>query len=150
MNAPTSPPDETGNAVPCGAPEALTESQLTNLVDVFYDRVRRHPELGPVFNAAIDDWPGHKALLVSFWSSVALGTRSYRGNPMAKHRGLPIHAAHFEQWLELWRQTAAELLPPAQAERMVEYATRIGRSLRYGVGIGERTRGLGLPVMESG
>ncbi len=127
---------------------ALTEAQLAILVDRFYDRVRVHPTLGPVFNAAIDDWPGHKALLVSFWSSVALGTRSYRGNPMAKHRGLPIHAAHFEQWLDLWQATAAELLPAAQAERMVGHATRIGRSLRYGVGIGERTRGLGLPLVD--
>lgn len=125
----------------------LDEARLAALVDAFYDRVQRHPTLGPVFNAAIDDWPGHKALLTRFWSSVALGTRSYRGNPMAVHRGLPIHAEHFEDWLALWSRTCREQLEDDEATRMVEYATRIGRSLRYGLGIADSTRGLGLPVV---
>ena len=128
-------------------PAELTEAQLAELVDVFYDRIQRHPTLGPVFNAAIDDWPGHKRLLTTFWCSVALGAKTYRGNPMAKHRGLPIDAAHFEEWLELWRQTATELLDEEHARQMCEYADRIGRSLRYGLGIDAATRGLGLPVV---
>ena len=128
-------------------PAELTEAQLAELVDVFYDRIQLHPTLGPVFNAAIDDWPGHKRLLTTFWCSVALGAKTYRGNPMAKHRGLPIDAAHFEEWLELWRQTATELLDEEHARQMCEYADRIGRSLRYGLGIDAATRGLGLPVV---
>ena len=40
--------------------------QIEALVDRFYDRIRIHPELGPVFNAAVRDWPGHKRLLTSF------------------------------------------------------------------------------------
>lgn len=125
----------------------LTEQQLADLVDVFYERVRQHPTLGPVFNAAVDDWPEHKRLLTSFWCSVALGARTYRGNPMAKHRGHPIDAAHFEEWLALWRETATERLDEAHARQMCEYADRIGRSLRYGLGIDAAVRGLGLPVV---
>ncbi len=132
---------------PSGTP-ALDEATLALLVDRFYDRVRQHPTLGPVFNGAIDDWPGHKALLTQFWSSVALGTRSYRGNPMAKHRSLPIHAGHFDDWLALWQQTTQELLPAGQAAQMLEYASRIGRSLRYGLGIPADARGLGLPILQ--
>lgn len=128
-------------------PAALSESQVAELVDCFYEKVRRHHSLGPVFNAAIDDWDEHKRLLVSFWSSVALGTRSYRGNPMGKHRGHPITGSHFEEWLALWQETCGELLTPEQARRMVGFANRIGASLRYGLGLNDGTRSLGLPVM---
>jgi hemoglobin len=126
----------------------LTEQDLETLVDRFYEQVRVHPELGPVFNAAIDDWPGHKQMLTAFWSSVALGTKRYRGNPMAAHRPHPIRAEHFEQWLSLWQHTANEVLAPEHATRVMEYATRIGHSLRYGLGLLDRegSRPLGLPI----
>ena len=95
---------------------ALDEAQIAQLVDRFYAKVRRHPELGPVFNAAVHDWDDHQRTLTSFWASVALKAGSYRGNPMAKHHGHPIRHEHFDQWLALWRETADELLAPAQAE----------------------------------
>ena len=114
--------------------------QIEALVDRFYDRIQIHPELGPVFNAAVQDWPEHKRLLTSFWTSVILRAGTYRGNPMAAHQGHPITTAHFVQWLALWRETADELLPPAQAELVHEYANRIGRSLRYGLGLPEPGR----------
>ncbi len=121
--------------VPAGSlpePEAIAA-----LVDRFYDRIRAHPTLGPVFNTAVQDWPEHKRLLTSFWCSVLLRAGSYRGNPMAAHRPHPITTEHFVQWLELWRATADEMLEPAQAELVHEYAGRIGRSLRYGLGLPE-------------
>lgn len=111
--------------------------QITALVDRFYDRIQQHPQLGPVFNAFVHDWPAHKQLLASFWRSVILREGSYRGNPMAAHFNRGIHTEHFVQWLALWRQTADELLAPAQAELVHEYANRIGRSLRYGLGLPE-------------
>ena len=123
------------SALPATDVSPLSLGQLALLVDRFYDRVQRHPELGPVFAAAIDDWPAHKRLLVEFWAAVALRAGRYRGNPMAAHRAHPITAAHFDAWLALWRATAAELLPPAQAALLTEAAQRIGRSLRHGLGL---------------
>ena len=127
----------------------LDPAAIARLVDRFYERVRADPELGPVFNAAVDDWDEHKQLLTSFWCSVALRANSYRGNPMAAHRPHPIRAEHFAHWLALWQDTAQAELPAEQAAQMVEYATRIGRSLRYGLGIDER-RALGLPIVSGG
>ncbi|HEY5850638.1 MAG TPA: group III truncated hemoglobin [Lysobacter sp.] len=126
----------------------LDEQQLATLVDRFYEQVRQHPELGPVFNAAIDDWPEHKRLLTTFWSSVLLGTRSYRGQPMAAHRPHPIRPEHFDQWLALWRQTAEALLAPGHAALACEHAEKIGYSLRYGLGLQERKGALpiGVPI----
>ena len=126
------------SAAPSGKDEVIPDhGQIEALVDRFYDRIQLHPELGPVFNAAVHDWPEHKRLLTSFWTSVILRAGTYRGNPMAAHHGQPITTAHFVQWLALWRETADELLAPAQAELVHEYASRIGRSLRYGLGLPE-------------
>ncbi|PWK85761.1 group III truncated hemoglobin [Fulvimonas soli] len=122
---------------------SLDESAIARLVDRFYDQVQADPVLGPVFDPVVHDWPAHKRLLVSFWCSVALRANSYRGNPMAAHRSLPIDAGHFEHWLGLWRATCRELLDEAPAAQMIEYAERIGRSLRMGLGLSERS---GMPV----
>lgn len=129
---------------------ALDTAAITELVDRFYEKVQRHPTLGPVFNPVVHDWEEHKRTLVSFWSSVALETRSYRGSPMAahqQHRG--IRAEHFDDWLALWRETTREVLDEAGAATMIEYAERIGRSLRYGLGIPRDGRGLGIPIVSS-
>ena len=115
--------------------DGLTTAEIERLVDRFYDRVQRDPVLGPIFNPAVHDWTEHKRTLVSFWSSVALRTGSYRGNPMAAHRPHAIEAAHFDHWLALWRQTADEVLSPAHAALFGGYAARIARSLKYGLGL---------------
>lgn len=128
----------------------LDETLIATLVDHFYDKVRSDAAIGPIFNAAVHDWAEHKAMLTRFWCSVSLGVQSYRGNPMAVHRGQPaIRAAHFTRWLELWRETTREVLDADDATRMQDYADRIGRSLRIGMGLPERldARPLGIPVV---
>ena len=129
-------------------PALLDEPALARLVDRFYEKVRRDPQLGPVFNAAVHDWSGHKQLLTSFWASVALRAGSYRGNPMAAHRSHPIRVEHFAQWLALWRETAHETLDEEAAALVCDYAERIGRSLRLGLGLHQQTqsRAFLLPV----
>ncbi|PJJ98396.1 preprotein translocase subunit TatC [Lysobacteraceae bacterium NML75-0749] len=125
-------------------PAGLVRDDIVRLVDVFYDRVQADAVIGPIFNDAVHDWPAHKAMLVRFWSSVALGTREYRGNPMAVHRAWPIIDAHFGHWLALWQQTAQQELGEAKADVLYQHARRIAQSLRYGLGL-DRTRPL--PVL---
>lgn len=128
----------------------LTDADIAHLVDRFYERVRVHPTLGPVFNPVVHDWAAHKATLVDFWSAIALGTRGYRGQPMAMHRPHPIEAAHFSDWLALWETTANEVLPPAHAAQLVDHARRIARSMMYGLGLDGTRRPLGLPFVGDG
>lgn len=125
----------------------LTEADIARVVDRFYDKVQAHPTLGPVFNPAVHHWPDHKATLVRFWSSIALKTASYRGNPMAMHRPHAIDAGHFADWLALWGDTVREELPAAHAEQFIDHAQRIARSLMYGLGIDGTRRGIGLPMV---
>src|SRR5512138_584544 len=116
-------------------PALPDEAAISRLVHAFYGRARVDALLGPVFEAAVDDWPEHMDILVRFWSSVLLRTGSYRGNPMARHQPLALGEEHFARWLALWDETAHQVLPGDQARHVSVMAQRIGRSLRVGLGI---------------
>jgi len=113
----------------------VTEQQLAALVDRFYAKVRADAQLGPVFNAAVHDWPEHLEKLSAFWSSVMLTTGRYKGNPMAVHmkQKSSIEPSMFGRWLELWRETAGELLDEPGAAAVVAKAERIAESLQLGM-----------------
>ena len=115
------------------AETGIDEAMIERLVRGFYDRVRADDLLGPVFAARITDWEPHLAQMFAFWSSVALMTGRYHGQPMRKHLPLPVDAAHFDRWLALFAATAQELCPPKAAAHFVERAQRIAKSLELGI-----------------
>ncbi|MCB1521182.1 MAG: group III truncated hemoglobin [Hyphomicrobiaceae bacterium] len=115
------------------AETGLDEAALRDLVHGFYGKVRRDPVLGPNFAARITNWEPHLERMVAFWSSVALMTGRYHGRPVPAHTPLPIHRAHFERWLGLFRETAHEVCTPAGAVHVIERAERIARSLHIAV-----------------
>lgn len=115
------------------APTLPTEAQLQALVQLFYSRARAHPALGPVFERLIDDWPGHLRIVQDFWSHALLGTQRYRGSPYPVHTGLGLLRSHFDDWLALFREAAAETLPPAAAAQAVARAEHMARAFRAGL-----------------
>lgn len=126
----------------------IDEAMIERLVRAFYDKVRVDPVLGPIFDARIKDWEPHLQQMFAFWSSVALMSGRYHGTPMVKHVPLPVDAAHFDRWLDLFETTANEVCPPEAAAHFVERARRIAASLELGIanaqgvmlGVGERFR----------
>jgi hemoglobin len=122
--------------------EPLTAPDLAALVDRFYARVREDAELGPIFNGAVGDWPEHLRTLSKFWSSVMLGSGTYKGNPMAVHlRHIEaITPELFQRWLGLWHEVTSESLPPAAAAALQEKAGRIAESLQAGLWFRPRRR----------
>ena len=106
---------------------------IERLVRAFYAKVRHDEFLGPVFDARIQDWEAHLQRMCVFWSSVALMSGAYHGSPMQKHAPLPVDARHFDRWLRLFEETAAEVCPPAAAEHFVVRAKRIAQSLELGI-----------------
>ena len=126
----------------------ITEAMIERLVRAFYAKVRADAVLAPVFEAKIGDWEAHFGQMFAFWSSVALMSGRYHGNPMVKHAPLPVDAVHFDRWLELFESTANEICPPLAVAHFVERARRIAASLELGIaggqgvllGIGERFR----------
>ncbi|WP_192895627.1 group III truncated hemoglobin [Arsenicitalea aurantiaca] len=115
------------------AKTGLDEDVIESLVRNFYDKVRMDPLLGPVFAERIDDWTPHLEKMIEFWSSVALLTGRYHGQPMQKHLPLPVDARHFDRWLELFRQTAFETCSRQGAAHVIERAERIAESLEMGI-----------------
>lgn len=111
----------------------IDEAMIERLVRGFYDRVREDEILGPVFSARIAEWEPHLQKMFAFWSSVALMSGRYHGQPMARHLPLPIDAEHFDRWLALFAQTARELCPPPAAERFISLSRRIAESLELGL-----------------
>lgn len=112
---------------------AIDEAMIERLVRTFYARVRNDGLLGRVFDERIADWEPHLQRMCAFWSSVALMSGRYHGDPMEKHLFLPIDARHFDRWLALFEGTAHETCPPAAAEHFVERARRIAASLELGI-----------------
>ncbi|MBS0164417.1 MAG: group III truncated hemoglobin [Nitrospira sp.] len=113
--------------------ETVTEDTIAILIDAFYGRVRRHPTLGPVFEAAIADneWPEHLATMQRFWSSVMLSSGRYSGNPVAVHRAVEgIERSLFAEWLALFTLTASELFEAGPASEFITKAQRIASSLQ--------------------
>lgn len=118
-----------------GAAVGVSEPMIVELVHAFYAKVRREPELGPIFDTAIGDhWDEHLAKLCDFWSSVLLTTGRYKGMPMPVHVALPrIEGGHFARWLELFEETAGQLWPAEAAALVLAKAQTIARSLQMGI-----------------
>ena len=115
------------------AKTGIDEAMIERLVRAFYTRIRDDALLGPVFASRITDWEPHLQKMCAFWSSVALMTGAYHGQPMQKHLPLPIDASHFDRWLELFAATARDLCPPAAAALFIERSERIAESLELGL-----------------
>ena len=111
----------------------IDEDLIERIVRAFYERVRVDDFIGPIFAERITDWEPHLQRMCAFWSSVALLTGRYHGQPMPRHMPLPIDARHFDRWIFLFVETVRELCPPAAADHFIERARRIAESLEMGV-----------------
>ena len=114
------------------AESRLDEAILERLVRRFYTAARADPLIGPIFDH-VRDWERHIARITAFWSSVALLSGRYSGQPMQAHFPLGLRPEHFARWLALWAETARAECPPAGADLLIERAQRIARSLEYGI-----------------
>lgn len=113
---------------------AITEAQIAEVVEAFYDAVQQHPGLGPVFATHVTDWTAHKAKIVSFWRNAIMMERNYDGNPMAVHKAAGnVRPGMFVPWLALFDRTLQHHLPPETAAAWSDLAHRIGRGLAYGL-----------------
>jgi hemoglobin len=125
------------------AATGLDEALLDRVVRAFYGTARQDPVIGHLFDD-VHDWEAHIARITTFWSSVALMSGRYHGNPMAPHLKLSLEPPHFARWLTLFEQTVRDLCSDAGGDLLLEKARRIAQSLQFGV---EAKRGV-LPMRQ--
>lgn len=113
----------------------IDEAMIEQLVRTFYGRVRRNSLIGPIFEDKVHDWERHLRRMCTFWSSVALMSGGYHGQPMVAHLPLPIDTPHFDRWLAIFAETARDVCSPAAAAHFVERAKRIAESLDLGIAV---------------
>ncbi|TMM58386.1 group III truncated hemoglobin [Maribacter algarum] len=88
---------------------------VKSLVVTFYQKVRKHDILGPIFNQIITDWEAHFELLTDFWETQLFLKRKYHGNPVTVHQEVDdktnnsVSSEQFGLWLNLWFETIDEL-----------------------------------------
>ena len=108
----------------------VPENLIKQVVETFYARIRKHPDLGPVFQSQVEDWSAHLPRMIDFWHSVLNTSGRYKGRPVPAHRRLPnLSAELFAEWLTLWRATTREIADPETADLMIEKAERVAQSL---------------------
>ena len=111
----------------------IDDAYIDLLVETFYQRIRAHALIGPIFEGEIgDNWAPHLARMKDFWASVALNAGRYSGKPVPAHQKLTgVEPWHFNIWLSLFRQTLEDTAPtPAAVPYFMERAERIAESLQ--------------------
>lgn len=112
-----------------------TRSDVFLLVDTFYEKVRKNPEIGPFFNTQITDWPEHLEKLTDFWETNLWFERKYTGNPILAHQIVDeksnhsVEQKHFGTWLNLWFQTIDELFEGENAATVKRRARKMSTFL---------------------
>ena len=122
-----------------GLPHEISEPLVERLVHDFYGRVRADAVLGPIFEARLAGrWDAHLGKMVDFWSSIALKSGRYVGNPHVAHQPLGLAPEHFARWLALFEETVATLCAGPAADFFIDRAHRIADSLQIGLNIGTK------------
>jgi len=104
-----------------------TKKDIAHLVFSFYDEVKKDKLIGPIFNKRIqaEEWPKHLDKMISFWTTVLLHEKSYRGNPFSKHIPLKIDKRHFDRWIELFNQTVKKNFEGPKALEAMDRAEKM-------------------------
>lgn len=110
---------------------SITEDQISDLVDGFYEKVALNERLGPIFQRHVHgDWDEHLVKMKSFWRSVLLRTGEYKGKPVPVHQRIDgVQTQDFEEWLSLFYTTTQHIFSEEAAPLVNEAARRIATSL---------------------
>lgn len=94
-------------------PDIAGRTEIKQLVDAFYEKVRRDDLLGFIFDeVARTNWETHLPKMVAFWETVLFGSGGFQGNPLAAHARLvpqtEMGRAQFDRWLAVFKATVDE------------------------------------------
>lgn len=113
-------------------------ADIEQLVNVFYDKVRKDEVIGYIFNDVANvNWEHHLPRMYDFWENIIFQTGGFRGNPMTVHvqlhRKSPLSKEHFDRWQELFLQTVDELFEGEKAGLAKQRALSIATMMQIKV-----------------
>ncbi len=96
---------------------------LVIVVDDFYKKVLRDPELAPFFTTHHQvDFEKHLPRMYDYWENMLFHTGNYQGQPIKTHAYLhekaPLASAHFLRWIELFHESIDAHFIGEQAEEL--------------------------------
>ena len=115
--------------------EIENRSDVSLLVNTFYNTIREDALLGPIFNSFLskEQWPPHLDKLTDFWMTNLFGIPCFKGSPTAAHFKVDknlkqgMSQDHFQHWLSLWFATIDSLFMGHLAERAKNAATMMAK-----------------------
>ena len=116
-------------------PDLDEPGQIDALIDRFYARILRDPELAPLFLEVAElRLKEHLPRIKAYWRKMLLGEGDYRRHMMQKHRDLdrrhPLRSAHYLRWLALFETTLDKQHSGPVAERARTLARRVAGNMR--------------------
>jgi hemoglobin len=112
-------------------PDITTRTDIVNLINNFYTKVKADNVIGFIFNDVMKvNWEHHTPIIVDFWETILLDHPVYNKNAMAVHydinKKVPLQKEHFDQWIHLFTSTVDELFEGKIAELAKTRAKSIG------------------------
>jgi hemoglobin len=116
--------------------DIASEDDIKKLVNGFYEKARKSLVIGHIFNDVVKvNWEHHLPVMYSFWSSILLGTDTYKGNPMTKHielnKQVALTGSSFTEWVSLFRETVDDLFEGSVTEEAKKRAANIAAIMKY-------------------
>ncbi|MBV6645824.1 MAG: group III truncated hemoglobin [Cyclobacteriaceae bacterium] len=124
--------------------DITSKVDIARLIDHFYDKVLRDPDLNLFFKEAIGNWPYHKQRFVDFWSSRVLFADSYQETPLRSHIAIDkkfdnsFHPKHFEKWTSLFNETVDELFEGEKAKLAKDTGANVSQNIYKQMFIGRK------------
>lgn len=118
--------------------KTINHENIQKLMDVFYAKVRKDPQLSTVFLPAVgednESWEKHKEKIGRFWRQMLLGEPVFDGQPLKKHIELPpFPREFFATWLNLFSASLHQIYEPEVAEAILHKATMIAQRFQVAI-----------------
>lgn len=116
--------------------DIISREDIIQFVNQFYGNMKSDDLVGHVFLAIEKvDFDKHLPKMYDFWEMLLLDGNNYRGAPMQPHFRINEHhaltPAHFDRWLEMFKDTIDSLFEGPKAEEAKTKAFNIASTWSY-------------------
>lgn len=106
-----------------------TEEDIKLFSDLFYQKLLADDRINHLFlNLNLEE---HMPRIYSFWSTLLLGTMSYKQNMMEAHQHLELKKEDFPIWLRHFESTLRDNFNGEKTDEAISRANTIAMTMRY-------------------